>query len=134
MANAAGFAILTLTYWLVVRLTAAGAVELPAWTALYIVCAAVAATLWCGPAAGWPRRRWLKVAFYCPFLALIFYGANGALDALHGEHRLRARPEEAFGGLELWHMLFPGATAVAVAGWFRTLVAARVRGVTKQGR
>ena len=84
-----------------------------AWTTLYVGALAVAVlamrhiTLPLKAALGWGLQSVL--------LALIFFGANGGLDALHGAHRPKAEVARYLGGLELWFVLCPGAASVALA-------------------
>ncbi len=108
-----------LVFGLGVRALQAWYVASVAWAGLYF-CAvtAMAALLATGAAAG--RRTslnacfWLRVAAYAGLFGAIFWGANFALDALHGAHRLKADVAAHLGGLELWLVLCPGVCSVAL--------------------
>ena len=121
MAMAAGVFAMTLVYVAGVVELNAHAVASVAWVGLYLVCLVVALPLWVRLVLS--PRRWATVALYCALLALIFFGANGALDALNGAHRAKAAVAESLGGLELWFALCPGAVSVALGGavqaWIR---------------
>ena len=58
---------------------------------------------------------WLVYAMYSVLFALIFYGANEALDVLYGAGRAKSDVASHIGGLELWWILCPGLFSVAVA-------------------
>lgn len=120
---AAGVFAMTLLYGAGLAVWSAQAVAPAAWVGLYLVCLVAALPLWVKLA--FTPQRWATVALYCTLLALIFFGANGALDALNGAHRAKAAVAESLGGLELWFVLCPGAVSVALGGavqaWVRQL-------------
>ena len=124
MATSLSLAVLSLLYWLSVGLLEAARVSLFAWLILYGVCVACAFTLWARLPARFGAQFWLLAAFYSVLFASIFFGANGALDALNGPNRAKAHVSEQLGGLELWFALCPGAFAVCVASCLRSLLLA----------
>jgi len=94
-------------------LRAAG-VEPGAWLVLY---AAGAVFLCAAPGhRAYPRsiKAWLAVAFYSVLLAAVFFGADFALQTLGNSARPRASLPSWFGGLELYYVLVPGVTSVAI--------------------
>ena len=126
MPNAIGWAALAGLYALGVVWLGAADVTAPAWLGLLGACAGVAGALWRGAAGRCGPRGWFAAAVYAGLFAAIFYGANGALDALHGPRRGDPGIARALGNLELWQLLCPGAVSVALAGWLRALaIAAR---------
>lgn len=114
MANAIGLLGLTLIFALGIGVFATTSVSFTAWLVLYIVC--VLAFIAC--AFGWPRpwdsATWFATAFYAILFAAIFYGANGALDALHGRDRNGPEVARSLGGLQVWFVLFPGIASVSL--------------------
>jgi hypothetical protein len=114
VAIAAGAAALTVVHWIFVVAVQPVAV---APVAGFVLCLA---SLCIGPVV-WSRFSirpglWLIAAGYCGLLALVCFGADGGLDALHGAQRARAHVAEALGGLELWHVLGCSGIGVCVGG------------------
>ena len=110
-------------YWLLVALMPSVSVSVVAWAALFLAC------LCCTLLVSLLRVRlhqattWLYVAACSALLAVAFFGANLALDALHGVGRPKVDVAASLGGLELWFVLCPGVTSVALAGAAASLVA-----------
>lgn len=111
------FSLLSLAaiYWAVVSLVPESRVSLVAWLGLYLACNIGAVEAWARLPASFGSRFWLAVALYSGLFAAMFFGADGALDALHGVHRIKAHVAESLGGLELWFVLCPGVVSAALA-------------------
>ena len=116
--------VLSLAYWLSVFALSASRVTAVAWVCLYAACLLGAIFSWVRLPSSAGVRFWLSSAGYSLLLAALFFGANGALDALHGAHRAKAQVAESLGGLELWFVLCPGVLVVCVAGCVRSLLIA----------
>lgn len=116
---------LTAVFWSGAGLFGTSGVTTPALVSLYGMCLAIAAiqSRW-RPAWASPRT-WLAVALYSLLLAALFRGANVGLDALHGAQRVRIDVAASLGGLELWFVLSPGVTAIAVAAWVQCITIAK---------
>lgn len=120
----AGLAALTVCYGAGAALLHAAAVSAAAWAALYAAGVIALLALPYSRAGRVPARRWLTAAGLTVLLAGIFFGADGALDALNGARRAKTQVAAHLGGLELWFVLCPGAASVALAAAVR----ARLRG------
>ena len=122
-AHLAGLFGLTLVFSIGCCVPASAAPSTVAITVLYGACVLV----YCAVSAcrQMPAVRWFAMACYAALLAAIFYGANGALDALHGANRARPDVASAIGGLELWFVLCPGAVSVALGHAVRSALAKR---------
>ena len=107
---------LTTAYAVGVALLHRAAVTPAAWAGLYGVCVIAALALWGGAAGRAPVTAWLAGGMHALWLAALFFGADGALDALNGPLRSKARVAEALGGLEVWFFFCPGMVAVALGG------------------
>jgi hypothetical protein len=109
--------VLTAAYWGVFALFSDVGVSPVAHWLLYAGC--LSSWWWVrarGLAAGTTAPlSWLSYAGQAVVLALLFYGGNAARDVLFGPDRPRAVAPEWLGGLELWWLLCPGATSVALA-------------------
>jgi len=107
--------VLTILYWGGFALLKAEGVVPEARFILYAVCASGLLLTgrksrpWLSPATG------LAYAMYSVLFALIFYGANEALDILYGAGRAKSDVVSHIGGLELWWILCPGFFSVAAA-------------------
>jgi hypothetical protein len=108
-------------YWLVVVLLPGVGVSPIAWLTLFLAC--VCASLLVARLQPLAPRTWLYFATCSVLLAAFFFGANLGLDALHGAERPKANVAATLGGLELWFVLCPGVTSVALAAWAVGLVA-----------
>lgn len=117
----------TLAFGLAFMPIAAQPVAPLAWVGLYLATAllAVLAAWWRWPR--WPARTWLYACFCSLLLAASFWGANFALDALHGAARRKAEVTSTLGGLELWFVLCPGVASIAVSGLARSLLEGNAR-------
>ena len=124
MSAAIGWLTLSVVYGFGVAVLAWAAVSAFAWTVLYVVCLLTTSLLWSNRRHVADARAWLAIAFYALLLAAMFFGADGALDALHGAQRAKARVADRLGGLELWFVLCPGVVAIALASAARVAVAA----------
>ncbi len=113
---------LTAAYATGVALLPGAAVAPEAWVGLYGVCVLVSWLLWQGPAGRAPARVWLEWVVYAPLLAALFFGADGALDALNGPLRAKAGVAESLGGLDIWFVFCPGVVAVALGGAVHSLL------------
>jgi hypothetical protein len=108
-------ALLSAVFWISVALLGPVGVESSAWCLLYAACTALSVL------AVWRRTPrlepggWLYLAACSALLAVGFFGANVALDALHGADRPKANVADSLGGLQLWFVLFPGLTSSALA-------------------
>ena len=109
--------VLTATYWGVFALFGDVWVSPVAQWMLYAGC--VSTWYWfrsrAPTAKGTAPLTWLSYALQSVVLALLFYGGNAGRDVLFGPERLRAAAPEWLGGLELWWILCPGTTSVALA-------------------
>jgi len=117
------FALLSAVFWISVALLGSASVEPGAWWVLYGVCTALSMLAVRCQACKLAPVEWLYLAACSALLAAGFFGANVALDALHGADRLKANVADALGGLELWFVLFPGLTSSALACAAAALVA-----------
>ena len=120
-ADAAGLAALTALLGSVALWLEAGAVGAPFWWIAGGLAAGGSALLWRLPAAPRTPRGWLMSAAASVWLAVLFFGANRALDALNGPRASPIDTGGTLGGFELWYALCPGLTAMALAGWVRSL-------------
>ena len=114
--------VFSLCYGLGVLALAAARVSVRAWLSLYalglLACVAIEAR----HLAGCAEPAWFAVSLHAAWLAAIFYGADGALAALNGPHRVASTWVEQIGGLELWFVLCPGVVSLALAvGFVRML-------------
>lgn len=98
------------------------AAEPQAWAGLGAV-AALALAVGARWAPAGSTTAWLQVAFFAALFAVAFFGANLGGDVLHGIHRRRIEVAEYLGGLELWLVLCPGVTSVALAQAVRAALA-----------
>ena len=94
-----------------------------AWLGLYLGCLALGAALWHSRAQGLAATDALAAGIYALWLAAIFYGADGALAALHGPHRKDPGVSQLLGGLELWFVFCPGLVSLALATALRRRLA-----------
>lgn len=113
-ASAAGLLVLTLFYAFGSIQLAPTAALFTAQVVLYAICVLAFIALGVFGSGARDAATWLTVASYAALFAAIFYGANGALDALHGPHRPGPDVDQSLGGLTLWFALCPGAASVAL--------------------
>lgn len=120
-ANAVGSGVLVALLALVFHALPAGSMS-AAFGAGTCATAALGSLLLWSPRIG-PTRPggWLGLAGASVLFAAIFFGANGALDALNGPRPSPLDSGGSLGGFELWYALCPGLTSVAAAGWARSL-------------
>jgi hypothetical protein len=123
MSLVAAFALLSAVFWVLVALLGSVGVEPGAWWALYGACTALSLIAMWRQAPKLAPVEWLYLAACSALLAVGFFGANFALDALHGADRPKANVADSLGGLQLWFVLFPGLTSSALAGAAAAVVA-----------
>jgi hypothetical protein len=104
-----------LAFWAGVAALAPPSVSPSAWAALYLLGAVAVVLIERHPRARLSARAWAIVAAYAAFLAVLFWGADHALNELRGAIRPRAALPAYLGGLELCFMLVPGVASVALA-------------------
>ena len=126
-ASAAGLLGLSLSYGLGSSLVATEAVSFTAWVSLYASCVLAFGVIPVRRAGPWRAATWLKAAFCAALFAAIFYGANGAVDALRGPHRAGPAVARSLDGLALWFVLFPGIVSVALGQALGVAVGGSVR-------
>lgn len=101
------------TFWSVVYALPPSGVQRIAWVVLFVVAAASVLVLirrpWLQPVG------WLYAGLCAAIAAASLFGANVALDAVHGSARAKPGVAAALGGLELWFVLCPGATCLSIA-------------------
>ena len=120
-ADAVGFGVLAALLAAVFGALPAGSMSTAGWTGAFAT-AALASLLLRSPRIGPTRPRgWLGLAGASMLFAAIFFGANGALDALNGPRPSPLDSGGSLGGFELCYALCPGLTSVALAGWARSL-------------
>jgi len=109
------------TFWLGVALISFVSVEREAWLWLYLGCAVVLAI---SSKSKWDLSlsAWLQVFLYALLFALIFWGANFALDTLNGSVKLRRQLPPFFHGLEFYLVCCPGIASVAAGSVVRKLL------------
>jgi hypothetical protein len=93
-----------------------------AWLVLYLL--GVLAVVLLGQLAigRQPWQRWLRIFGYAALGAALFFGADFALDALGKSVAPRSAGAAFHGGVELYHVLFPGLASVAFGFMVSSLV------------
>lgn len=120
-ADGAGAAALATLLTLVAQMLPAGSMAPGTWVLACTLAAACSAFLWRSRFGPSQPRGWLQLAGTSVLLAAIFFGANGALDALNGPRPSPLDSGGSLGGFELCYALCPGLTSIALAGWVRSL-------------
>ena len=132
-ANAAGIVALALLSGALATLAPAGVATPAGWAFAGVAVTAGAAWLWRPSAGVGTASSWLLLALNSALLAALFYGANEALDLLRPPGR-RDLPYATLFGLELWTLLCPLLSVVALAGAVRAAWLARRRSGPRSGR
>ncbi len=107
-----------LTYWaLLLALPIWNSVPHSSWIGLFVLGALATAALQLQTRWIFSARSWALFACYCLLLSSLFFGANFALDALGTSVKPRAELPTFVAGLELYHVLVPGAFSAAVGAF-----------------
>lgn len=108
-------------FWATVTLLPIVGVSSEAWSLLYVGCA-VALTIFSQPRFNISLVAWLQVFLYSLLFAVIFFGANLALDTLIGSVKSRRQLPLFFHGLEFYLVCCPGIASIATGGVVRNLL------------
>ncbi len=112
-----------LTYWaLLLALPIWNSVPRSSWLGLFVLGALATAAFQLQSRWIFSARSWALCAGYCLLLSSLFFGADFALDALGTSVKPRAELPIFVAGLELYHVLVPGAFSVAIGAFLGACV------------